>query len=87
MQQQGGTLPDPPVMGGPLILVPVPNAEYFICQPTWSKIFLPTLTHLFIVSEQPFQYFKNNSPQCSRWLLATSSNKVELKGKWAHQDK
>ncbi|KAN0137600.1 hypothetical protein V8E53_004651 [Lactarius tabidus] len=62
-QQQGSTLPDSSVMGDPLVLVPIPNADYFICQPTWSKIFLPTLTHLFIISEQPFQYFKNNSPQ------------------------
>jgi hypothetical protein len=58
-QQQGDTPPNPPVVGVPLALVP--DAQYFICQPTWSKVFLPTLAHLFFVSERPFQSFKNNS--------------------------
>jgi hypothetical protein len=58
-QQQGDIPPNPPVVGVPLDLVP--KAQYFICQPTWSKVFLPTLAHLFIISEHPFQYFKNNS--------------------------
>jgi hypothetical protein len=59
MQQQGDIPPNPPVVGVPLDLVP--NAQYFICQPTGSKVFLPTLAHLFIISEHPFRSFKNNS--------------------------
>jgi hypothetical protein len=58
-QQQGDIPPNPPVVGVPLNLAP--DAQYFICQPTWSKVFLPTLAHLFIISEHPFQSFKNNS--------------------------
>ncbi|KAN0140687.1 hypothetical protein V8E53_001514 [Lactarius tabidus] len=58
-QQQGNIPPNPSVAEDPLI----PDAQYFISQPTWSKVFLPSLAHLFMISEQPFQSFKNNSAQ------------------------
>ena len=56
--QQGGPHP---VVDAPLLTVPIPDARYFICQPSWSKIFLPTLTQLLFVSEYPFKSFRNKS--------------------------
>jgi hypothetical protein len=49
-----------PVVGAPF--TNAPSAEYFILQRTWSKIFLPTIMHLFLVSKSPFQDFTSNSP-------------------------
>jgi hypothetical protein len=39
-----------------------PSAQYFVAHSTWSKVFLPTLLHLFFISGQPFQDFTNNTP-------------------------
>ena len=57
-QQQGRPLP---VVDAPLLPVPIPNTQQFICQPTWSKVFLPTLTHLMFVSEYSFKSFKSKT--------------------------
>ena len=38
------------------------SADFFVLQRTWSKVFLPSLMHLFFVSENPFQAFMSNSP-------------------------
>ena len=58
MQQQGRPLP---VVDTPLLPVPIPDTQQFICQPTWSKVFLPTLTHLMFVLEYPFKSFKSKT--------------------------
>ncbi|KAI9465236.1 hypothetical protein BJY52DRAFT_1183821 [Lactarius psammicola] len=56
-QHQHGSLP---------VVVPActngPTDEYFLVQHTWVKVFLPTLMHLFFISEQPFQDFTSKSP-------------------------
>ena len=57
VQHQGG---NPPITEAPP--VNVPSAEYFVLHRTWSRLFLPTVMHLFFVSEHPFQDFANNSP-------------------------
>ena len=33
----------------------------FVVQPSWAKVFLPSLMHQFFVSKQPFQDFVNHS--------------------------
>ena len=38
------------------------DAEYFVRQRSWAKVFLPTLMYLFFISEHPFQDFVNNTP-------------------------
>jgi hypothetical protein len=43
-------------------LTNAPDAEYFVLQRTWAKVFLPTLMYLFFISEQPFNDFINNTP-------------------------
>lgn len=38
------------------------TSESFVLHSTWAKVFLPTLMHLFFISDQPFQDFINHSP-------------------------
>jgi hypothetical protein len=59
VQHQGRTIPKPVVE---LPLISGPNTNFFLSHPTWAKVFLPTLMHLFLISEFPFQNFMNNSP-------------------------
>ena len=51
-----------PDVDAPLAMVPVPtfDAQHYICQPAWAKVFLPTLNHAFFLSEHPFE--KVNAP-------------------------
>lgn len=44
------------------VLISAPNAEFFVLHDTWAKNFLPTLMHLFFVSEDPFQGFAKDKP-------------------------
>jgi hypothetical protein len=38
------------------------TSQSFILHPAWAKVFLPTLMQLFLISDEPFQKFINNSP-------------------------
>ncbi|KAF8259079.1 hypothetical protein EI94DRAFT_1707407, partial [Lactarius quietus] len=58
-QHQGKTSTLPPAMGIPLLCIP--DAGFFLRQPTWAKVFIPSVMYLFFISEHPFQTFVNNS--------------------------